>query len=217
MASNPYYNFYNQSNEQDLMEDLIVESIRQYGHDVFYLPRDINILEELMTEPITQSFNHALGVEVFVQSWDHYGGEGQLLSKFGLEIRDQMKFIVTKRSHNQFIKPTTGKERPQEGDCIYIPMLKNIYQISFVSDSNPAFYLLGKNYAWEITCDLLEFNNEKFNTGNAIIDALNPQFEHVNDPDYDLENYDQTAQNKYIQEESDEIIDWTEKNPFGEP
>lgn len=217
MASNPYYNYFNQSNEQNLMEDLVVESVKQYAHDVNYLPRDINILDELMTEPITQSFNHDVPVECYVLNWSGYGGEGQILAKFGLEIRDQMKFIITKRSHNQFIKPTTGKERPQEGDCIYIPMLKNVYQISYVSDSNPAFYILGKNYAWEVTCDLLEFNNEQFNTGNPVIDALNPPFEHTSDPDYDLESYDKTAQNKYIQEESDEIIDWTEKNPFGEP
>lgn len=217
MASNPYYNYFNQSNEQNLMENLAVESVKQYAHDMHYLPRDINILDELMTEPITQSFNHDLPIEGYVLNWQSYGGEGQLIAKFGLEIRDQMKFIITKRSHNQFLKPTTGRERPWEGDCLYIPMLKNVYQISYVSDSNPAFYILGKNYAWEVTADLLEFNNEQFNTGNPVIDALNPPFENINDPDYELENYDKAAQNKYIQEESDDIIDWTEKNPFGEP
>jgi hypothetical protein len=216
MASNPYYNYFTQTNEQDLMEDLVVESVKQYAHDVYYLPRDVNILDKLMTEPITQSFNHALSVECYVQNWSEMGGEGQLMAQFGLEIRDQMKFILTKRSHNQFILPTTGKSRPNEGDCIYIPMLKNVYQISYVSDSNPAFYILGKNYAWEVTCDLLEFNNEQFNTGVSVIDELNPPFEHLSDPDYELENYDKTAQNQFIQNESDEIIDWSEKSPFGE-
>jgi len=216
MATNPYYNYYNQSNEQDLMEDLIVESTKQYAHDVVYLPRLIDVKDEIMTEPIIQSFNHALDVEMYIKSWDHYEGEGQLLSKFGLEIRDQMTMVVTKRSYNQFIKPLTGKERPWEGDCIFIPMLKNIYQIKYASDSNAAFYLLGKNYGWEVVCELLEFNNEQFDTGRPEIDQLNKPFEHLDDPDYNLDDYDRTAQNKKIQNESDNIIDWTEKNPFGE-
>lgn len=217
MASNPYYRYFDRTNEQNLMEDLVVESIKQYAHDFYYLPRNINILDKLMTEPVTQSFKHALGIEGYVLNWSELGGAGLLLAKFDLEIRDNMKFIISKKSHNEFIKPTTKKERPWEGDCLYIPMLKNTYQISYVSDSNPAFYILGKNYAWEVTADLLEFNNEHFDTGNPVIDNLNPPFQHADSPTYNLESYDKTAQNKYIQDESDEIIDWTEKNPFGEP
>lgn len=216
MASNPYYSYYKQENEQNLMEDLTVESIRQYAHDVVYLPRNINIQDYIMTEPITQSFDYPVDVECYIKSWDHYEGEGQLLAKFGLEIRDQMTLIITKRSHNQFIKPITGKERPWEGDCIYIPMLKNVYQVKYASDSNASFYILGKNYAWEIVCELLEFNNEQFNTGRPEIDGLNPPFEHFDEPDYNLDDYDHTAQNTIIQDESDKIIDWTEKSPFGE-
>lgn len=217
MARNPYYDYFTQNNEQNLMEDLTVESVKQYAHDVVYLPRNINIEDKIMTEPIVQSFNHALDIEIYIKSWDHYEGEGQLLSKFGLEIRDQMTLIMTKRSYNQFIKPLTGKVRPWEGDCIYIPMFKNVYQVKFASDSNASFYLLGKNYAWEINCELLEFNNEQFNTGRAEIDSLNPPFEHADQPGYDLESYDTTTQNKEIQTQSDLIIDWAEKNPFGEP
>lgn len=214
MASNSYFNFFNQHNEQNLIEDLTVEGLKIFAHDLYYLPRDINVEDQIMTEPIIQTFSKALPVEMYIRNWDSYQGEGQLLSKFGLEIRDQMTFILSKRSYNQFIHPTTNKVRPWEGDCIYIPMLKNVYQIKYSSDSNSQFYVLGKNYAWEITCELLEFNNEQFNTGIPAIDALNPPFEHYDDPNYDLDHYDRTAQNTVIQDKSDDIIDWTEKSPF---
>lgn len=215
MASNQFFNYYNQHNEQSLLEDLVVESIRQFAHDLVYLPRDINIKDKIMTEPIIQTISHALDVEMYIKNWDHYQGEGQLLSKFGLEIRDQMTFILTHRAFNQFVKPITNKARPWEGDLIYIPMFKNVYQIKYV-DNSANFYMLGKNYSWEIVCELLEYNNEQFQTGRQEIDQMYPAFEHADDPDYDLNNYDKTSQNSIIQDESDDIIDWTEKNPFGD-
>lgn len=198
------------------MDDLIVESIKQFAHDLVYLPRDINIEDKIMTEPVIQTFSKALDVEMYIKSWDNYQGEGQLLAKFGLEIRDQMTFILTKRSYEQFIKPYTNKERPWEGDCLYIPMFGNVYQVKYVSSADAAFFMLGKGYAWEITAELLEFNNEQFDTGRAEIDGLNPPFEHADTPDYDLDHYDSNAQNTVIQDKSDEIVDWTESSPFGE-
>jgi len=215
VATNPYFNYYTQHNEQSLLEDLTVESIRQFAHNVVYLPRNINIEDPLMVEPITQSFQHALDVEMYIKNWDNYQGEGQLLSKFGLEIREQMTFVLTHRSFNQFIKNTTHKPRPWEGDCIYIPMIHTVYQIKYV-DSSASFFQLGKNYSWEIVSEILEFNNEKFETGRVEIDKLNPPFEHVDDPNYNLDDYDKTAQNTVIQDEGDNILDWTESNPFGE-
>lgn len=215
MANNPYFNFFNQKHEQNLQEDLTVESVKQFAHNMIYLPRDINIRDKIMNEPIVQTFSNALDIEMYIKSWDSFQGQGQLMAKFGLEIRDQMTFVMSKRSFAQFIKPTTGKERPWEGDCIYIPMLNVVYQIKYV-DSSASFYILGKNYSWEIVCELLEFNNEQFVTGRPEIDDLNPPFEHFDDPDYNLDDYDKTAQNTVIQDESDQIIDWTEKNPFGD-
>lgn len=216
MASNPYFSFYEQNNEQNLMDDLVVESIRQFAHDLTYLPRDIDVNDDIMNEPIIQSYSNALDVEMYIKSWDNYQGEGQLLAKFGLEIRDQITFILTKRSFEQFIKPTSKKERPWEGDCIFIPMFGNVYQIKYVSSADAAFFMLGKGYAWEITAELLEFSNEQFKTGRDEIDDLNPPFEHADDPDYDLDEYDTNSQNSKIQDESDQIIDWSERSPFGE-
>lgn len=216
MASNPYINFYERNNEQNLMEDLVVESIRQYAHDIVYMPRHIDVEDKVLTEPIIQNITKALDIEVYVKNWEDFQGEGQLLSKFGLEIRDQMNLIMTKRSFTQFVQPITRKERPWEGDLLYIPMLKATYQIKYVSSSNAQFYILGKNYAWEISCELMEFSNEQFNTGRPDIDSLNPSFEHYDQPDYDLSDYDHTAQNQIIQDESDQIIDWSESNPFGD-
>lgn len=198
------------------MDDLTVESIKQFAHDLVYMPRMIDIKDDIMNEPIVQTYSDALDIEMYIKSWDNYEGEGQLLAKFGLEIRDQMTFILTKRSYNRFIKPTSKKERPQEGDCLFVPMLGNVYQIKYVSSTDASFFILGKGYAWEITAELLEFNNEQFDTGRPEIDSLNPPFEHADDAGYDLDNYDDAAQNTTIQNESDQIIDWSEKSPFGE-
>lgn len=215
MATNQFFNFFEQNMEQGLFDDLVVESVRMYGHDMKYLPRDINTEDKILTEPVIQTFSKALDIEMYIKSWDSFEGEGQLLSKFGLEIRDQMTLIMTKRSFAEFIQPTTGKERPWEGDCIYIPLLGVVYQIKYV-DTSYNFYTLGKLYSWQIVCELLEFNNEQFVTGIPEIDNLNPPFEHFDDPDYDLDSYDKTSQNTEIQNESDQIVDWTESSPFGD-
>lgn len=214
MANNPYFNFFHQANEQNLMDDLVVESNKQFAHNMVYLPRIITQNDNIMNEPVIQEFTEALDIELYIKNWDSFEGQGQLMAKFGLEIRDQMTMVMTKRSFNQFIQPISGKSRPWEGDCIFIPMLGVVYQVKY-AESSAQFYALGKNYSWEVVCELLEFNNEQFKTGRPEIDDLNPAFQHYDEPDYDLESYDRTAKNAEIQEESDDILDWSENNPFG--
>ena len=215
MASNSYFNQFNNANEQNLYDDLAVESLRIHPHDMVYLPRTIVNKDDVLTEPVISEFTTAIDIELYIQSAAGFEGEGELLSKFGFEVRDQMTLIMSVRSFNEFIKPITGHLKPQEGDCIYVPMLKSIFQIKFAKD-NALWYVFGKLYTYEITCELLEFSNEQFKTGRADIDAVNPPFQHYDDPDYNLEEYDIQAQNKVIQDESDDILDWTESSPFGD-
>lgn len=214
MATSPFFSIFSQENEQNLIDDLIVESIKQTGHDVYYLPRTGIKRDDILNEYSFSEFHDALPVEMWINNFSNFEGEGQLLSKFGLEVRDQMTMTLSTRSFREFIKPTTGAERPLEGDCIYIPMLKLVYQIKYV-DSTPIFYTLGKLNVWGLTCDLLEFSNEQFMTGVPEIDSLNKPFQNVDtDPNYSLEEYDNAAANKVLQDESDEYLDFTETSPF---
>lgn len=213
MGTNPYLQWFNDTAEQALYDDLYVEHIKNHGHDVLYLPRTGINKDELVNEFTISEFNTALPIEVYVKNFDSFEGEGELLSKFGLEIRDQMTLSMSIRSFNEFIKPTTTNERPFEGDCIYIPMLGVVYQIKYVN-SSAVFYTLGKLNTYDIVLELLEFSNEVFNTGVAEIDNKYKAFQNAANNDYDLEEYDNAADNVTIQTVSDDVLDFTEMDPF---
>lgn len=213
MATNPHLQWYTSTREQSLYDDLYVEHIKSYGMDVWYLPRTGVNKDELVNEYQISRFDSALQIESYVKNFDSFEGEGQLLSKFGLEMRDQMTLVVSIRSFNKFIKPSTEKERPWEGDCIYIPMLKAVYQVKYVNTS-AIFYTLGKLNTFEIVLDLLEYSNEIFNTGVEEIDSKYIAFQNVQDPDYDLESYDVDADNAVIEDKSDQVLDFSEIDPF---
>jgi len=216
MSTNPFLQWYTDKNEQSLFDDLYVEHIKNFGHDVIYMPRTGINKNEMMNEYEISQFNIGLPIEVYVKNFDSFEGEGQLMAKFGLEVRDQMRLVMSVRSFNQFIEPTTGKTRPYEGDCVFIPMLGVVYQIKYVNRS-AIFYTLGKLNTYEIVLELLDYSNEQFNTGMPEIDNLYPAFpNYKDDPDgYDLESYDLDADNSAIETNSDEVLDFTEINPFG--
>lgn len=210
---NPFFNQFDHKGEQSLFEDMAVESIRIGGHEVVYMPREIVKNDLLLNEPEVTRFKYAIDVDVYINNWGSFEGDGQLLSKFGLEIRDQMTLTMSHRTFQECIAKQTFTSTPNEGDCIFIPMTKNVYQIKWVNDA-ATFYAFGKLNTWEIVCELLEYSGEIFETGRADIDNLNPVWPNFNDPDYDLESYDRTAKNQVIQEESDEVLDFSEMNPF---
>lgn len=215
MATNPFFNFFNNRNEQRLYEDLVVEAVRIYAHDMLYLPRTGINKDDILNEYTYSEFNKAVPVELYVKNFDSFEGEGQLMAKFGLEIRDQMTLVMTIRSWNEFVGPISNTTRPQEGDCIFIPMLNVVYVVKFVN-SSANFYTLGKISVHEIVCELFEYSNEKFNTGYPDIDNKYTQFQNANDVDYNLEEYDAGADNAVLQTEADTMLDFTEINPFGE-
>jgi hypothetical protein len=214
MATNPYFNFYNHTGEQNLYEDLVVESVRIFAHDMKYLPRTGINFDETLNSYAYSEYNTACDLELYIKNFDSFEGEGQLLSKFGLEVRDQMTLIVTKRSFTEFVQPTTGKSRPEEGDVIFIPMLGTAFQISYVN-SSPTFYAFGKLYIWELVCEMYEVTNDQFNTGIVEIDDKYKSYDHADDPDYDLESYDDNAQNQIFQDKSEDVLDFEELDPFG--
>ena len=171
MATNAFFSHAVQT-EQNLVEDLIVESLRMYGHNCFYLPRSIVNEDTILGDAADSSFDDAYEVEMYLEGVEGFEGEGDLYSKFGVEVRDTATFVISKRSWERFISLdanlATGL-RPNEGDLIYFPLSKSVFEIKFVEHENP-FYQMGKLFTFKMTCDLFEYSGEDFNTGLGDLD-----------------------------------------------
>ena len=177
MPTNVYFNHAVQS-EQDLHEDLVVESLRFYGHECFYLPRTIVDEDELFGEDTSSKFDDAYSVEMYIENTEGFEGEGDLLSKFGVEVRDQATFVLSRRTWNRFVsldQNLVTATRPQEGDLIYFPLGNQVFEIRFVEHENP-FYQLGKLNVFKLQCETFEYSHEAFDTGIAELDGVEDSF-----------------------------------------
>lgn len=173
MATNLYFNNYNSSPEQRLVEDLMIETIKINGVDIYYIP---NINEEkrdlLYGEDPLKKFTGAYPVEMYIVNVDGYDGEREFFSKFGLEIRNNMTVIMSKRSFSRWVPQTYI--RPREGDLIYVPFLSQngeMYEIRYVNYSD-SFYVLGNKYPYFYKLEL-----EKFKYSQETIDVGIPQID----------------------------------------
>jgi len=184
MVTSPFFNNYNSFGEQNLLEDLIIESIKIYGQDVYFIPRVITKYDKLYTEDDQSHYNQAYQVEMYIKSIDGFSGDGDFLSKFGVEIRDQVVFSIARRVFDQEIGRFTTQVRPNEGDLIYFPLNGKCFQIRYVNKFE-MFYQLGGLQTWEMTCELFEYSNEVLNTGIQNIDKLQTNFS-TNILDYTL-------------------------------
>ena len=177
MPTNVYFNHAVQS-EQDLHEDLVVESLRFFGHECFYLPRTIVDEDELFGEDTSSKFDDAYSVEMYIENTEGFEGEGDLLSKFGVEVRDQATFVLSRRTWNRFVsldQNLVTATRPQEGDLIYFPLGNQVFEIRFVEHENP-FYQLGKLNVFKLQCETFEYSHEAFDTGIAELDGVEDSF-----------------------------------------
>jgi Virus neck protein len=175
MATSVYFNNYSVGviNEQRLLEDLIVESIQIMGHDCFYIPRDsYNGDDEIYGETINARFTRAYSMEVYLANVEGYEGDGDFFSKFGLEIRDTSNFVVSTRTFEKYV-PTNIATRPREGDLLYVPVMRKIFEIKFVEEELN-FFSIGKRnpYMYELRCELFRFSDENFSTGVEEIDEV---------------------------------------------
>lgn len=172
MATNVFFN-HAVKTEQNLLEDLIVESLRIYGHNCFYLPRNIVNEDTILGDAASSSFDDAYEVELYLEGNDGFEGEGELYSKFGIETRESANFIISRRTWQRFVSLdgnlATGL-RPNEGDLIYFPLSNSLFEIKFVEHEN-TFYQLGKLYTFKMSCDLFEYSGEDFNTDISAIDT----------------------------------------------
>ena len=172
MATNVFFSQAVKS-EQHLVEDLVVESLRMYGHNCFYLPRKIVDEDKILGEAANSSFEDAYEVEMYIENVEGFEGEGDLYSKFGVEIRDTATFVISRRSWERFVSLDTNLAtglRPNEGDLIYFPLSKSLFEIKFVEHENP-FYQLGKLFVFKMTCDLFEYSGEVFDTQVEALDT----------------------------------------------
>ncbi len=176
MPTNVFFNHAVQT-EQHLYEDLVVESLRMYGHETFYLPREIVEEDSILGEDIQSKFGDSYSVEMYIENTDGFEGEGDLFSKFGVQVRDTATFIISLRSWERFISLDSNLAtslRPNEGDLIHLPLSGSLFEIKFVEHENP-FYQVGKLFVFKLQCELFEYSGEDFDTGNLNIDLVEDQ------------------------------------------
>jgi hypothetical protein len=171
MATSVYFSGAVRS-EQDLYEDLVTESIKVFGQDVVYLPRESLGEDALLNEEWSQ-FTQAYPVEMYLENVEGFEGDGNLLGKFGLEIRDQANLVVTKRRWDQAVGQNIvdGQASPNEGDLIYFTMTQRLFEIKYVEPKSP-FYQLADLPSYTLTAELFEYNDQHFDTGMDEIDAI---------------------------------------------
>ena len=160
MATNLYFNNVTSHAEQELINDLTSEVIQLHGMDVFYIPRTLIKEDPLLDEDVLSRFEVAYEIEMYIKETEGFGGEGDLVSKFGLDVRDEVIFTV----HKDRFELATTKPKPLEGDLIFLPMSKGLFEIKFVEHEQP-FYQAGKNYSFDITCELFQYSEEQFEKG----------------------------------------------------
>ncbi len=177
MATSVYFSGAVKS-EQDLYEDLVTESIKIFGQDVVYLPRQRIAEDALLNEEWSQ-YTMAFPVEMYLENVEGFEGDGNLLGKFGLEIRDQADFVVTKRRWDQTVGQNLddaflgygAKGKPAEGDLIYMTMTQRLFEIKYVEPKSP-FYQLADLPSYTLTAELFEYNDQHFDTGWDEIDKI---------------------------------------------
>jgi hypothetical protein len=237
MATNFFFNNFQASQEQLLLENLVIESIKIYGHDVFYIPRVLTNYDNVYGADDQSEYKIAYPIEMYIKSIDGFSGDGEFLSKFGVEIRNQVIFSVARRVFNDEVGEYTTEVRPNEGDIIYFPLNKRAFVIRFVNKYE-MFYQLGALQTWEMTCEVFEYSGETFNTGIPEIDILQKKFDTnvlhwevrdelgnalmTEDGDYitlehsGLQDLMPASDNEQIQAESNTFIDFSAIDPFSE-
>ena len=219
MATNVYFNNYDNFNEQNLVDDLVIESIQIFGLDVTYVSGLFNNVDQIFNEDDTPLYDEMYSFEVYVKNVDGFEGEGDFLSKFGLQIRDQVTFTVAIRTFERFVtRKTQTKVRPRENDIIWLPLNKKMYKITYVEHES-VFYQSGSLQVYDIKCELMEYSNERFDTGRYDIDHY---FDDVNSTtDFvttleDVANNDPIAQNFEFEKLADDILDFSDIDPFSD-
>lgn len=237
MPVNPVFTHFGATTEKNILDDLTAESIQISGIDMLYMPRHLFNENLTFTEDTQSYFTEAIPIELYIKSFENFQGDGNFLSKFGLEIRDQIVLVMSKSRFKTLIGDPYSLIRPREGDLIFFPLNEKIFEIRFV-DPFSMFYPLGATYTYELKCELYEYAAQKFDTGVEEIDKIEDYSEDlfrwsINTEDGHsimtedgnvlvVDNYDpETIMNMDdeddIRKRANEVADWTETNPYGMP
>ena len=231
-----------QTNEQRLVEDLIIESLKIYGHDAYYLPRTLVNKDTIFDEDELSKFTQAYPLEMYLDNVNGYEGQGDIFTRFGLEVRDQATFVLAKRRWEDMVLTSGGTftqtTRPSEGDLIYLEKTKSLFEIRYVDFQNP-FYQLNQIYVFRLTCELFEYSSEDLDTGITTIDGIETKYSQdmleyqmlledgglwlkEDTGSLILEAYQTSVMEPIDNLDFDRIqflegiLDFSEKNPFGE-
>ena len=176
MALNPFFLQGSQS-EQRLVQDLINEQLQIYGVEVTYIPRKFVRKQTIIKEVQSSAFDDNFLLEAYVNTYEGYGGQGDIMTKFGVSLRDELTLTISKERFEDFISPFLESDedyelstRPREGDIIFFPLGARLFEVKFVEHEEP-FYQLGKNYVYQLKCELFEYEDEVIDTGIDIIDS----------------------------------------------
>ena len=227
--------------EQHLYEDLMIEQLRIYGQDVFYIPRTLVKEDELFGEDTLSKFDDAYQIEMYFENVEGYEGEKEIMSKFGLQMNEDVTFVVARRRFEQLVSHDSNlivKTRPNEGDLVYFPKVKKVFEISFVDHDDP-FYQVHNVPAFKLKCKTFEYSGEDIDTGITEIDAietansldqlvyqvsledgtgslLTETGDYIIQEAFVVDTIDENAMNDFFETQDDNIIDFTESNPFGD-
>ena len=157
--------------EQNLYEDLVIESLKIFGQDVYYIPRTLVNRDDILGEDPAGTFDDAYIMEAYIENVDGFEGAGDLYQKFGIEVRDEASFVISRKSWNSTIGFYEASAKPREGDLLFLPMTNSFFEITFVEDDKP-FYQLSNLPVYKLTCSLFEYSDEDLDTGLNTIDGI---------------------------------------------
>ena len=154
------------SSEQRLVQDLINEQLKMYGQDVVYMPRQLINEKTIIKEVLVSKFDDSFRIEAYISNFNGFGGQGDILSKFGVKTSDELTLIISKERYEDFISPFLLDDpdievatRPQEGDLIYLPIDNGLFEIKYVEGKVP-FYQLNNLYVYELRCEIFRYEDE---------------------------------------------------------
>ena len=251
MPTNVYFDT-GTTSEQRLYEDLIIEQLKIYGQDVYYLPRKIANKDTIFGEDPASSFDDSYIIEMYVDNVDGYMGEQEIIKKFGLELRDDIVFTLSKLRWETLIKNNSDltADRPQEGDLVYFPTTNAFFEIQFVEHEQP-FYQQSALPVYKLSCTRFEYSSERLDTGISTIDSvetslstdtmqfqfsleaetgsivlessigaidylINEDFTMADQATNDQGQIFETQAGTNTSSTADDILDFSERNPFGE-
>ena len=173
MALNTYFS-QGTTGEQDLTQSLVNEQIAMFGKNVYYIPRTLVKSDTVFGEDTMSKFDDAFEIEAFIEDNSGFRGDGDMFTKFGVQIADQVTFVISRTRFTEAVDDNATlivEGRPNEGDLVYFPMANKIFEIQFVEYEVP-FFTLGKIYTWGLRCELFQYSDEDIDTGITEVDAI---------------------------------------------